>query len=401
MPSDVNRRLRIAYVYRDFTVAGSIGSFYLRRAERLAEDEDVVAVCSASRRDKTDAPLRFETVEPLLRSRGRFGYAIECASFALRAEVTLRRLRSQLDLVHVVGFDAPHADVVTVNAVRREELRHYFTNVEPAAMIRRRLWPVVRPQSLVVMALERALFRSPFPYCLPQSRAIGDDLMRQYGVPADAVEVLPAGVDTALFRHRPQGRDAIRRRFGLPPERPVALFVGDDFERKGLARAIEGIARAHVGAELWVAGGGDAAPYEKLGRALGVGGRVRFLGRVTQDELAEVFSGSDVVLLPSRQDAWGQVVIEALAAGRVVLVSEYAGAHEVIDDGLNGFVLERDGSPEQIAALLDLSSAPVRDAVGRRAVDTASHFELSRIYRRLREAHHRAYERRLRLEAGA
>lgn len=389
--------LRIAYVYRDFNDAGSIPSVFRDRAERLSHDEDVVAVCSAKTRDRTDAPLRFETVEPLARGRGRVGYAVECGSFAIRASRSLQRLRPEIDLVHVVGFDAPRADIVTVNAVRRAELDHYFDEFEPTARIRRKLAPVLRPQSLVVLEMERRLFREPFPYCIVESAAIARDLNRYYGVPEDAVEVLPAGIDVARLQLDTQARTAVRSRLNVPLDRLVVLFVGDEFGRKGLERAVRAIARMSSDAELWVAGRTDPQPFETLAASLEVQDRVRFFGRVDPSRMPEIYSGCDVLLLPSQQDAWGHPVIEAMAAKRVVLASQFAGAHVVIRDMENGFVLEGEGSPEQIAAILDgpAASPEIRASIGESASRTAAEFDRGVMYERLREAHHEAFRRRL------
>src|SRR5579871_189682 len=146
--------LRIAFVYREFNRTGSIPSVFVSRSERLAYDERVVAFCSEWSRIGTDAPLRFRSVEPLVRGRGRLAYALETGTFAVRAGRTIRSLRQAFDVVHVVGFAAPEADLVTVNAVRPAEIEHYFTHIEPHAQVRRRLTPLLRPQSAAVMAIE-------------------------------------------------------------------------------------------------------------------------------------------------------------------------------------------------------------------------------------------------------
>ena len=121
------------------------------------------------------------------------------------------------------------------------------------------------------------------------------------------------------------------------------------------------------------------------------------------EEIDELYAGSDVFLLAGRQDAWGLPVLEALAAGRVVLASEFTGAHELIDHGVNGFVLADAGSPEQIAEILDGPAAnpDERARIGVRAVATAAEQDRDVLYDRLRRAHHTAYERRLRHTAGS
>ena len=343
-PSDRGaRRLRVAYVYRNFNRSGSIPALYLRNAERLAFDEDVTAFCSAATREPTSAPLSFTAVEPLVRGSGRLSYALECASFAVRATRTIARLRDRFDVVHVEGFAALAADLVTVHAVRPAEVEHYFSRVEPAAhLVRKRLGPYLfRPQVGVVTAIERRLFQSgPPPFCICISRQVKRDLERWYGVPSELVEVIPYGIETKQFR--PEAGERARRRaeLAVAEGRLVLLFVGADFARKGLDRAIAAVARSRTEAELWVIGGDDARPYRALAARLGVGERVRFLGRRSQAELPSWYSACDVFLLPSQQDSWAIPPVEALAAGRVVVVSEYTGSHEVLEHGARRYVVK-------------------------------------------------------------
>lgn len=396
MSAEPERRLRIAYIYRSFDRSGSIPSFFLDRTERLAYDEDVVAVCSAKGRASSAAPLRFLDVEPLLRGTGRFTYAIECASFAVRASRALSRHRDEFDVVHVVGFAAPDADIVTVNAVRRAELAHYFDHVEPRSRVRRKLAPVLRPQNLVVERVEDRLFRPPYPLCLTETRAIADDLERLYGVPPEAIEVIPSGIDVERFRPDPERGRAVRTAHHIDDAQLLILFVGNEFRRKGLERAIAALAQTGSGPKLWVVGGGDRRPYEEQARSLGVADRIAFFGVVPNADLPPLYTAADVILLPSRQDAWGQPVLEAMACGAVPVTSEYTGIREILEDGKNGFLLSGSGEPEEIAAVIDrlAEDAELRARAGARAAEAAAPFDRRALYRRLREAHHLAYARR-------
>ncbi len=394
--TDQERPLRIAYVYRDFNREGSIPSFYVERAERLAQVEDVTAVCSAATRQPTTTPIRFATIEPLVRGRGRFSYAVECASFALRATRYLRASRSRFDVVHVDGFAAMDADLVTVHAVRPAEIEEYFTYVEPDATIRRRLTPLLRPQSRIVMAIERRLYCGPHPICLALTRSIAADLRRFYGVPEELIQIQPNGLDLTTFRFDAAARLAMRARFEAAAGRIVALFVGDDFERKGLQTAIQALSRVDQDVELWIAGRGPRAAYEALAGSLGVADRVRFLGRLTREQLAATYSAADALVLPSRQDLWGNPVIEAMGTGRVVMVSERTGASEVIVPDENGFVLSGAGSADEIAAVIDgaVSSPEARERIGRHAAATASAFDAEALWQQFHDAHRRAHARR-------
>jgi glycosyltransferase involved in cell wall biosynthesis len=393
----LTRGFRIAYVYRHFQRLGSIPNRFVRNAELLAESASVTVFCAASTREATEAPLAFETVEPVVHGSGRVAYALECATFATRASEALSRAEPAFDLVHVEGHAALAADLVTVHAVRAAEVDHYFERIEPAARIRRRLLPYTRPQTRVVMSIERQLFEGPHaPYCLCISETVRADLERVHGVPREQTEVLPYAVCVARFAHDAGARATLRAKLAVPDDRLVCLFVGDDFERKGLARAIEALARSHTSAELLVVGSGKVDPYRELARAYGTADRVRFVGRVPNEQLPRWYAASDVVLLPSSQDSWGITVVEGLAAGRVVVTSEFTGASATIHSGVDGFVLPGAGHPAALAALVDarLSDAEQRQAIMARAVEAARPYDEAVLQEQWLTAHERAYELR-------
>jgi glycosyltransferase involved in cell wall biosynthesis len=390
-------RLRIAYVYRDFTRGGSIGAHFVRLAETLAEHDDVTAVCSARTRDATTAPLSFETVEPLVRGKGRLSYALECRSFAARATRALARQRDRFDVIHVEGFASYKADLVTVHAVRRAELEHHFDHIEPKARIRRRISPyLLRPQGAAVMSIEQRLFAGR-PLCVCVSKQVKRDLERVHGIDADLIDVIPIEVDVSQFRRSPAARGALRAERGVPDDRLVALFVGDDFHRKGLETAISALAGADAATELWVVGHGAPERYRAHAASLGVAERVHFVGPRGNRQLPPWYSAADVLLLPSRQDGWGIPVIEAMAAGCVAVMSEYTGAHEIVEEGRNGYVLSGAGEAGELAALLNgpLRDADTRAVVGAAAVETAAAFDVKLLQPRWSDAAHRAHELRL------
>ncbi len=388
------RGLRVAYVYRTFSEVGSIPSLYRRLAETLSHDVDLTLMCSRRGRATTDAPLKFHDVEPLLAGDGRFRYAIECATFAARAASAARRTREAFDLVHSEGFALPRADLVTVHAVRAAEIERYFTQIESRATFRKRLPNIVRPQAAVVLAIERRLFAHPAPLCIVPSAQIKRDLEHFHDVPSELVRVIPYGIDAEGLQFDEPERRARRADFGVSDDTLVVLFVGDSFLRKGLATAIEGVAASRVRPELWVIGGDDASRYAQLAARLGVAQQVRFLGRRSPSDVASFYSAADVLLLPSRNDAWGLPPIEAMVSGRVPVVSSFTGASEVIKHGTNGYVLRSAGEATEIASLLDgpLSDAATRQALGSRAALDAQEFAWPNVYPRLLDAHYDAHE---------
>ncbi|HSP74563.1 MAG TPA: glycosyltransferase family 4 protein, partial [Gaiellaceae bacterium] len=353
--------LTAAYVYRNFNDEGSIHSLFKRDAERLSEEAHVIALCAARNRSRTSSRVRFVTVEPLRRGGDRFAYALECATFARRADALLRRIGELVDVVVSEGFATSLADIVRVHAVTPAEVDHYFRLVEPHGAVRRRLTPVVfRPHIGVVRRVERSLFARR-PVCVVPTTRLAGQLKRWYGVPDELVHVIPYGVDTSTFRPDPGMRSRRRHALGVPEGRFVALLVGADFDRKGLGRAIAGLADGDLDGELWAIGHDDDGRFARLARELGVGDRVRVLGRKPLSELPGWYAAADAFVLPSSHDTAPLTVLEALASGLPVVAGEYAGAADFVSDGVDGYVLRGAGEPAEIATRLsELADAEVR-----------------------------------------
>jgi len=159
---------------------------------------------------------------------------------------------------------------------------------------------------------------------------------REAGVPDRVLRVVPLGVDLETFQ--PRGRT----------ESPGLrlLFVGKPSRTKGfdlLLGVFENLRRSGLDCSLRVAGQGrwEGATPEGIE-----------WGRVPHEGLAEIYSGADLLVLPSRFDGFGLVVSEALACGTPVLVSDRVGAADLVREGVNGWIVAAD-SEEALRARLD------------------------------------------------
>ena len=211
--------------------------------------------------------------------------------------------------------------------------------------------------------------------------AIGPDNRRHYeehGVPAHKLIDAPYAVDQAFFRRiadetRP-GRADLRKRLGLPVDAPVVLFGGVLRDIKGvdvLIRAAAELPDVHVA----IAGSGaEEASLRKLANAVAKG-RVHFLGFLNQRVLATAHAVVDLCCLPSRQEAWGLVVNEAIAAGTPVVVSEACGVAAQVAATGAGLTVPPD-SPGLLATAL------------RRALDEAKAGHFAAGMRAFNELHH-------------
>ena len=204
------------------------------------------------------------------------------------------------------------------------------------------------------------------PGRLPGSRELGRRVMRgaaaviaaghypaREAVRAAGIElrgvVVPPGVDVDRFRPRgPGDRAATRRAFGLDPNRPLVLGVSRLVPRKGFDVLIDAVAGL-PDVQLAIAGAGrDRRRLVARVVARGVAERVRFLGRVPDDEsFPRLYACADVFAMPCR-DRWGGleaegfgiVFLEAAAAGVPAVAGRSGGSHEAVVDGETGFVVE-------------------------------------------------------------
>jgi UDP-glucose:(heptosyl)LPS alpha-1,3-glucosyltransferase len=161
-----------------------------------------------------------------------------------------------------------------------------------------------------------------------------------YGVPPSRLSVVYNGVDLERFhpKNRAAHRGPTRALAGVPADAFAVLFVGSGFARKGLATAIEAFAAfSDRASRLVVLGKGDAGEYRALAARLGVGERVTWLG--ARDDPERWYAAADIVVLPSRYEPFGNVHLEALAAGLPVVASTRAGGAETIKEGVNGAVV--------------------------------------------------------------
>jgi glycosyltransferase involved in cell wall biosynthesis len=161
--------------------------------------------------------------------------------------------------------------------------------------------------------------------------------------------------------------ESVRREFGISPSVPLMVSVGRLGSVKGHIHYVD--AAEHVLDEIPEARfllAGSGAEEESLRREAAehdLGDRFIFAGR--RDDVADILSASDVVVVPSLYEGFGLVAVEAMAAGRPVIGTRVGGLPEVIDDGSTGILVEP-ASPEQLAtAIIRFCNDPeLRDRMG-------------------------------------
>lgn len=182
---------------------------------------------------------------------------------------------------------------------------------------------------------------------------IRDWLVRQ-GWPAARVAYLPNFVDAD------QAAPADRAALGTPADAPLALALGRLHPNKGFDVLLEALARAPR-LHLWIAGEGpEEGALRARATALGLDGRVRFLG--WRRDVAALLAACDMLACPSRHEPLGNVVIEAWAHGRPVVAAASQGPRQLVRDGETGLLVPVEDADALARAMAALASDPVRAA---------------------------------------
>jgi glycosyltransferase involved in cell wall biosynthesis len=167
------------------------------------------------------------------------------------------------------------------------------------------------------------------------------------------VSVIPCGLDLETFQ--PRNKHAAREALGLELDAKVVLFVADQIgnSRKGLdlvLAALDSLGDRH-GVQLLTVGNGKCMVPSNFYHS--------HIGQVNSDRiLSTIYSAADVFVVPSRQEAFGQTAIEALACGTPVVGFRVGGIAETVTPGLTGLLAE----PENVRELRDCIAKLLTDS---------------------------------------
>jgi D-inositol-3-phosphate glycosyltransferase len=292
-------------------------------------------------------------------------------------------------------FDVGHSDAVH---------SHYWLSGQVGALARDR-WGVPLVHTMHTMAKVKNGLLADGDTPEPQARVIGEeqvvaaadmliantddeakDLINSYAADPTRVEVVHPGVDLDAFRPVPMA-DA-RARLGLTADADVLLFVGRIQPLKApdvLLRAADALLRRDPSRRsrlvVAVVGGPSGSGLEHptaladLADALGLSDVVRFVPPVHRDELADWYAAATLVCVPSYNESFGLVAVEAQAVGTPVVAAAVGGLTTAVADGISG-VLVDGHDPEDYARVFEriIDSPGLRAALSVGAVAQAADF---------------------------
>lgn len=123
---------------------------------------------------------------------------------------------------------------------------------------------------------------------------------------------------------------------------PRILYVGSLIKRKGVDLLFNALANINEDYILDIVGDGEEkVDLVKLAKELEIYNKINFRGYLQQEDLIKFYYESDIFILPTREDCYGLVLLEALSCGTLVIASKYAdGAIDIIEDGGNGYIID-------------------------------------------------------------
>ncbi|MCW2748166.1 MAG: mshA, partial [Nocardioidaceae bacterium] len=212
------------------------------------------------------------------------------------------------------------------------------------------------------------------------------DLVELYGADPAKIETIHPGVDLEIFQA--VGQDAARTSLGLPLDASIVLFAGRIQPLKApdvLVRAAAALmardpslrAKLIVPIVGGASGAGLARPaaLAELVGELGLRDVVRFVPTVSQAELARWYAAATVVCVPSHNESFGLVALEAQACGTPVVAARVGGLVTAVADGVSGILVEGHDPEAYASALHSVISDPeLREAMSQKAVRHAESF---------------------------
>jgi len=331
------QKLHICLVSQQFgEVKSGVGVYTRNLAEKLlADGHEVTLICPQERAARDLAGLSLVTVSGRRTGSSHIRWLVCSRRFGK----ALKKLLAQQNF-HLIHFtDArealfcPTTDVPVVG-----NMNDYYFAAAPRSPWAFRAdyvdWPVRWAYYHAVRLMEgRALGKLSAIIC--NSRHTRDVLAQAYGLPLDRLTVIYKSIDVSRYHFRPQPAEPDGRR---------VLFVGGNVQRKGLPtliRAAPAVLQAYPQTEFMVVGDNQNLDAMKnLCRREAVADSFRFLGWQSHDEIQEHYGRAAVFVMPSLIEAFGIVFLEAMACGVPVIGGNVGGTRELIQDGVNGLLVE-------------------------------------------------------------
>ncbi len=213
------------------------------------------------------------------------------------------------------------------------------------------------------------------------SHFLADEVRRIYGVAGDKIHVLPNGVSYHAYDGFIDPA-AVKARYGIAPMAPTVLAIGRMTAQKGMDLLVEAVpmvlASFPEAKFIFIGSGPDKDAVVRRAHEVGAAHACVFIGSPPKAECVDLKRAVDIVAVPSRNEPFGIVVLEAWAAGKPVVATRAGGPSEFVWHGVNGFLVDANpgGLAHGIGSLLaNHEHCRTLGTNGRRAVEEVFHWD--------------------------
>lgn len=299
--------------------------------------------------------------------------------FALRHRQLVQQERFEV----VVGF----GNTISMNVYQSHGGVHRYSTARKCFSVRNPLLRAIK-RLLILLSLkdkvrnwiESAPFRlTPRPRIIAISQMVIDDIASYYKVDTANIALIYNGIDLEKFHPdiRSLDRNGFRKKHAIPEDHVVFLFMSYTLRKKGIFPLIKAaVALKHSGRRrvtVLVVGKKPPASILRQVRRLGVEDVFRFHGPSKTPEVC--LAGSDVLVLPTYYDTCSLVVLEAMACGLPAITTRGNGAAGIIQNGVDGHVIDNPPVPEELTEAMAVYLNPtVLRAMSVRAASKAKQY---------------------------
>ena len=359
--------MKIALVRKDFSPKGGGGERYSVDLARALRDSGHEVHIFAHRYEPMKGISLHSVAVPLK------PFGLQNWLFAKNVRRALSR--NEFDIVNGISQIYPQDIYRLGDGIHK----HWLTVRRPRLFSH--LYDKVSPRHRLLLHLEKKIF-SPGNYkrIIANSELCKQHAINYYKVPPQLVDVIFCGVDFAIFNSSVRNEGAqLRTSLGIGGEAIVVLFVGTNYERKGLDTLLQAMSRLRYKEKyrLLVVGKGNIPLYQRVAQRLGLQEITIFCG--FQEQMPPFYGAADIFVLPSYYDPFGNVCLEAMACGLPVITTRETGVSELMAHGKSGFVMDHPGNISVLANWLEALEDPeLRRSMGSEAQEATAFLTIER-----------------------
>lgn len=358
--SPTKKQLHIAMVLRSFATGGGLELYTYKVVEGLlASGHKVTVICEENKTNLEHANLRFvffaapkRKSRKVERLKHYFDVGTECV-----------KKSGPFDLVNAQHFPIANADVFTFHNHSVAYLSQVGRNWENLVnQLKATFVPAYRLRDQYDALMCRTAKCLVF-----SSKTCRDDFLHTYSVPQSKASAVAYPGSSLL--------ESVSTNSSRQAHTFTFLFVGKGFRKKGLDVLFQACRLLLLSGKqfrLNIAGLKGRPQDSIRKKLLGLGSQVQYLG--FQKDMGKVYAEADALILPSRVEPFGMVVLQAMQWGMPAIVSRRCGVSEIITHGQNGLVLEDHLNAKELANLMAelMKEESVRLAMGKRAKDISA-----------------------------